>query len=366
MTRFPPTRRRFLQSLGAGFADAAGAPLIGCTTRSPGQVGGSARQLKVFNWSDYIDETVVADFERLTGCTVVYDNYSSDAELETRLATGGGSYDVVFPSDRTLPALLAKGRLRPIDRSRLSNLRHIDPQFLGLPFDRENRFSVPYFWGTLAVGIRTDCITGPVEDLAVLFDERYRGRITMLDDMENVVAATLGYLGLPHNSVEPGHLEQAQALLVKQKPLVQAYTSDSYRERLITGEVWAALGWSGDFLQADAELIASRSRGRVKVVVPAGGTMLWMDSMAIPRSAASPELAHQFLNYLLEPAVAVQNALKVNFATPNASARQMLPASMLADGSIYPAREVLTQCAWLQDRGKLIERIERVWRAVRQ
>jgi spermidine/putrescine-binding protein len=362
MTRFS-SRRRWLKSLAA---TVAGAPLMGCRKRSASHAGSTrGRQLNIFNWSDYIDEAVIATFERLAGCTVVYDNYSSDAELETRLATGGGSYDVVFPSDRTMPALLAQGRLQPIDRSRLSNLRHIDKQFLGLPFDRENRYSVPYFWGTLALGIRTDRIAGPAEDLAVLFDERYRGRITMLDDMENVIAATLGYLGLPMNSVEPNDLTQVQTLLTKQKPLVQAYTSDSYRERLITGEVWAALGWSGDFLQADAELAARKSPGRVKVVVPSGGTMLWMDSLAIPQSAANRELAHQFIDYLLQPAVAVQNALKVNFATPNAAARRLLPATTLADESIYPPPAVLRRCAWLQDRGKLIERIEQVWRAVR-
>jgi len=362
MARFS-SRRRWLKSLAA---TVAGAPLMGCSNRSAKNArSASARQLNIFNWSDYIDEAVNAEFERLFGCTIVYDNYSSDAELETRLATGGGSYDVVFPSDRSLPALLAKGRLQPIDRSLLPNLRHIGPRFLGLPFDRENRFSVPYFWGTLAVGFRTDRIESEVRDLGVLFDERYRGRLTMLDDMENVVAAALGYLGLPHNSVEPDHLARAQTLLTKQKPLVQAYTSDSYRERLITGEAWAALGWSGDLLQADAELQAMGAGGRVKVVVPSGGTMLWMDSIAIPQSAASPELAHQFLNYLLDPAVAVQNALKVNFATPSATARQMLPATMLADESIYPPPGVLARCAWLLDRGAAIERVEQVWRAVR-
>src|SRR5204862_7149943 len=125
-----------------------------------------------------------------------------------------------------------------------------------------NHFSVPYFVGPLAVGIRTDFVKGIVRGLEPLFDPANRGRITMLDDMENVVAAALAHLGYPFNSVEPDHLAEAQRLLIEQKALVQAYTSDSYRERLISGEAWAALGWSGDFLQADNELKGERAEGR--------------------------------------------------------------------------------------------------------
>jgi spermidine/putrescine transport system substrate-binding protein len=355
----PIPRRTWLQSIAALALLAAG-----CGHR--GQTGAEGNQLKVFNWSDYIDDGVVPEFERRTGCTVVYDNYSSDSELETRLATGAGSYDVVFPSDRAMAALVAKGLLRELDHSRLPNIRHLDRKFLAPPFDPTNRFSVPYFWGTLAVGIRTDFIPDAAEGLEPLFDERNRGRITMLDDMENVVAVVLGHLGYPLNSVDPDHLKLVQQKLLVQRPLVQAYTSDSYRERLITGEAWASLGWSGDLLQANSELQKSHPSGRVKVIVPQGGTMLWIDSMVIPRAAQNVELAHAFINYLLEPSVAVLNAQKVNYATPNATARDQLPAAMLADESIYPPAEVLARCTALKDRGPDIEKIERVWRVVRQ
>src|SRR5437773_2859315 len=159
----------------------------------------------------------------------------------------------------------------------------------------------------------------------------------MLDDMENVIAAALCHLNLPLNSVEPAHLASAQRLLVQQKPLVQAYTSDSYRERLIAGQAWAALGWSGDLLQADSELARlGHQQGRVRVIIPPGGTMIWIDSMVIPKTARNVDLAHAFINYLLDPNIAALNALKVNYATPNAAARHLLPAAMLADERIYP------------------------------
>lgn len=349
-----------------------------CSRRKASQGAGDGT-LKVFNWSDYIHEDALSQFEKQTGCSIVYDNYSSDSELETRLATAAGSYDIVFPSDRALAALLAKGLLQPLDRERLPNFRHLDPQFLAPPVDPENRFSVPYFWGTLVVGIRTDKIKMDAAkndsakigagqgELEVLFDLQNRGRITMLDDMENVIAAALSHLGFPLNSVDSSHLAAAQQLLIEQRPLVQAYTSDSYRDRLISGEAWAALGWSGDLLQADAELRNSGPRGaRVKAIVPASGTMLWFDSMAIPKTAHNVELALAFINHLLTPAIAAMNAEKVNYATPNLAARDLLPPAILADESIYPSPETLRRCTWLKDRGPDIEKIESVWRIVRQ
>jgi spermidine/putrescine transport system substrate-binding protein len=351
-------RREWLQSAMA----ASAATAIGCSRRGIAKRAG--RELKVFNWSDYIHPDMIAKFEQSETCRVVYDNYSSDAELETRLATGGGAYDVVFPSDRAMPALLAKNLLSEIKLSQLANVRHLDAKFLGWPFDRKNRYSVPYFWGTVAVGIRTDHVTGPVSGFEVLFDQAYRGRITMLDDMENVVAAVLAHLGLPINSVAAADLERAKQLLVAQRPLVQAYTSDAYKDRLISGDAWVSLGWSGDLMQAADE--AAKNGHEIRVVVPASGTMIWLDSMAIPRAASEVELAHRFINDLLEPEVAKKNAEHVRFATPNRTALSLLSANMRQDESVYPSPATLNLCEGLQDRGAQIEKIEAIWREVRQ
>jgi spermidine/putrescine transport system substrate-binding protein len=354
----PLNRRQWLHAALAASAALAG----GCGRANQSQARG--RTLKVFNWSDYIDPDVIAWFENRNECRVLYDNYSSDAELETRLATGGGAYDVVFPSDRAMPALHAKGLLREIDLTQLTNVRHLDAKFLRPPFDANNEFSVPYFWGTVAVGVRTDRVTKTVSGFEALFDAAYRGRITMLDDLENVVAAVLAHLGLPMNSVAPADLAQVKQLLVAQRPLVQAYTSDSYKERLISGDAWISLGWSGDLMQAaDA---AAENGDEVRVVVPAGGTMIWLDSMAVPRAASEVELAHQFIDYLLEPEVAARNAQHVHYATPNRTALAMLPAEIRQDESVYPPPATLDRCAWLENRGERIEKIEAIWREVRQ
>ncbi len=342
-----------------GLVAGLGLLLLGCAKPS-GEQPFAGQTLNVFNWSDYLEPSLIPEFERRTGARVQYDNYSSDAELETKLLAGGGQYDVVFPSDRSMTPLVKKGLLAELDRGQLPNWKYLDGQFLGAPYDRDNRYSVPYFWGTLAVGIRTDHVQEPVKDFGVLFDERYRGRITMLDDAENTVAAVLLYLHHPMNSTEDAHLAEVEAVLRKQKPLVQAYTSDAYKEKLIKGEAWVVLGWSGDIAQARIE------NENIRAVLPDTGTMKWVDSMAIPRGAANPVLAHAFLNFLLDPEMAARNADFVQYPTPNQAARAKIDAKLLRNPTIYPPREVLQRCQWLLDRGPAIKKIEKVWQEVRQ
>jgi spermidine/putrescine transport system substrate-binding protein len=349
-------RRTWLQAAGAATVASA---FAGCGS---GDAGGR-QVLKVFNWSDYIADGVIPEFEQQANCRVVYDNYSSDSELEARLATGGGAYDVVFPSDRAMQALLAKKLLQPLDHGRLTNLIHIDPKWLNPPCDRGNVHSAAYFWGTVAVGIRPDKITQAVTGFEVLFDPQHSGRITMLDDAENVVAATLLKLGRPMNSVAQPDLDDAQGALLAQKPLVQAYTSDAYKERLISGDAWASLGWSGDLIQAADT--AEEEGLEVRVIVPPTGTMVWLDSMAIPWAATNPELAHRFIDFLLDPAIAARNARHVHYPTPNQSAFKLLPREDQQDTNVYPPRATLAKCQWLADRKKEIAKIEAVWRAVK-
>ncbi len=326
--------------------------LLGCSSKP------TELTLFVFNWGDYIEKSLLGEFERQVGCRVQYDNFSKDEELETKLQTGGG-YDVVFPSDRSMRPLLQQERFHELQKDRLSNLKHVDPQFLDQPFDPGNRFSVPYFWGTVAVGVRTDHVKEPVKGFEALFDERYRGRITVLDDAEHMVAVALLHLGLPMNSTEAAHLAQAKELLLKQKPLVQAYASDGYREKLIKGEAWVAVGWSGDLLQA------RRDEPRVQVIVPAAGTMLWTDSMAIPKSARNVELAHRFINFLLDPDVAARNANFVRYPSPNRTARAKIDPDLLNDQAVYLPQALLDRCQRLSDRGAAVDKIHRLWRDVR-
>lgn len=336
--------------------------LAGCSNPQGSATGSgpfAGQTLAVFNWSDYIDPEVIEEFERRTGARVQYDTYSSDAELEAKLLTGNSGYDVIFPSDRSLPMLLKKRLIAELDLERIPNREHVDPRYLTLPADPRGEYTVPYFTGSVAVGINTEHVTGDVRGFDVLFDPRYKGRITMLDDPENVVAIVLVKLGLPMNSTDPEHLAKAEQHLIAQRDLVQAYTTDDFKERLIRGDSWVALGWSGDLLQARAE------NPYIKLVLPEEGTMLWVDTMCVPATSKNVELAHAFIDFLNEPEIAAQNAAFVRYATPNRAARELLPDDLRDDPTVYLPESYADRCHWLQDKGPQIEHIERLWQAVR-
>jgi len=290
---------------------------------------------------------------------VQYDTYSSDSELEAKLLTGNSGYDVIFPSDRSLPMLLKKQLIAKLDLSQLPNRRHLDPRYLSTPADLLGEYMVPYFTGSVAIGVRTDRVSDDVRGFEVLFDAKYKGRITMLDDPEHVTALAMLYLGRPVNSTEHDDLQDAQRLLAEQRGLVQAYTSDDYKERLIRGDTWVALGWSGDLLQAQGE------DETIRVVLPEQGTLLWVDAMCIPIASRRSDLAHAFIDFLHEPRRAAQNAEFVRYATPNLAAQELLPEDLRSDATVYPSDEYLGRCQWLRDKGAQIEQIERMWQAVR-
>jgi spermidine/putrescine transport system substrate-binding protein len=161
------------------------------------------------------------------------------------------------------------------------------------------------------------------------------------------------------NSLDDIHLAEVKQLLLKQRPLIQAYTSDDYKERLIKGDTWVALGWSGDILQARKE------QSNVKAIIPESGTMLWIDAMAIPKGARQTELAHRFIDFLSDPEIAAKNANFVRYASPNLTAKAKLDADLLNDPAVYPSAEILSRCEWLLDRGEGIRKIEKLWNEVR-
>lgn len=320
----------------------------------------AGKVLYVFNWSDYIDPEILDEFEQKTGARIVYDNYSSDAELEAKMLTGSSGYDVIFPSDRSMPVLLKKQVLAKLDKSLLTQYDVLDPRYLGAPFDPKNEYVVPYFTGTLAVAIHEEHVETTKETgFEILFDSKYRGHITMLDDPEHNVAAALLRLGRSLNSLDDQDLADVQRLLIDQKQLVQAYTSDDYKERLIRGETWVALGWSGDLLQA------KRENDKIRVLVPPAGTMIWMDGMAIAKDSMEKELAHAFIDFLLTPEIAKRNAEFVQYASPNLKAIPLLPEALRTDPTVYLPEELSKRCNWMEERGSGVQKIEKVWKAVR-
>src|SRR5690606_1897099 len=320
----------------------------------------SAQQvLNIYNWSDYIDPSVIADFEKEYGIRVIYNVFSNNEELHARLRAGATGYDVIFPSDYMVEVLIEEELLQPIPHEAIPNLAHIDERFLDLPFDPGNRYSVPYLWGSTGIGVNTRYVKEPVTSWAILWDPKYRGRISMLNDPREVFGVALKRLGKSINTKDLADFEAAKELLVQQKPLVLTYDSDNVEHLLASGEVWLAHGYSGDVLMAADEDPA------IVYVVPEEGGVLWMDTMAIPKGARNVEGALKFINFMLRPDISARNSEAVRYPSPNKAARDYTSPEILNNPMIYPPQEVMDNMEWLEDLGELAPAVDRLWTEVK-
>ena len=314
--------------------------------------------LNVFIWSGYLPPETVKAFEARERVRVNVDLYDSLEALLAKLQAGNAGYDVVCPSNYAVEILLAQGLLQPLDHSALPHLANIDPAYLDRDFDRGNRVSVPYFAGTCGIGYRRSRV-GEVDSWAALWDPRWRGRVLMLDDARETFGAALKRLGRSVNELREPVLLEAQRLLLQQKPLVRAYDSASFKDALLAGDVWLAQGWNGDLarvLELDRDLA---------YVVPREGSTGFIDSLAIPRGAAHPELAHAFLDFVMEAPVAAQICQTMRYTTPNRAALALLPPSVRENPAIFPPEGTRERAELLRDIGGATVLYDRLWTEVK-
>jgi spermidine/putrescine transport system permease protein len=317
-----------------------------------------ARVLNVFIWSGYLPPETVKEFEAREGARVNVDLYDSLEALLAKMQAGNTDYDVICPSNYAVEVLAAQGLLRPLDHSALPHLRNEDPAFLDRPFDPGNRYTVPYFFGTCGIGYRKSRV-GRVDSWAALWDPRYRGRILMLDDARETLGAALKRLGESANTVDPATLRRARDLLIEQKPLVRAYDSANFEDSLLAGDVWLAQGWNGEFarvMDLDPDLA---------YVVPREGSTSFIDSLAVPKDAPHPELAHAFLDFAMEAKTAAGICRAMRYTTPNRAGRALLPPRILDNPATFPTGGVLARAELLRDIGPATTLYDRMWTEVK-
>lgn len=317
--------------------------------------GTSPKVLHYFTWSDYVSEDLIAEFERQEGAQVVVDTFSSNEELLAKLQTGASGYDVAVPSDFMVAIMIRLGLLAELSRERLPNLEFVEPHLQQLPFDEANRHSVPYLWGTVGIGYDAARFPVPPDSWAVLWDDRYRGRISMLNDQREVFGAVFRLMGASLNTVDPVAIERAKERLVRQKPLVKAYTSDHYDQLLAAGEVVLAHGWVGPMVRARAE------RPSIRYTVPREGGTLWADCLVVLRSSRQQELAHRFINFLLETRVSALTAERLFFAPANRLAKDLVRPDLRGDTGVFPTLSLLQGLEWMKDVGEAIRLYDRAW-----
>ena len=329
--------------------------LAGCSeTREP-----SDARLRVFNWTDYIGESTISSFEAKTGAEVTYDNYSANEELIAKLDTGA-EYDVVFPSGYAIDILISKNLLDRIDKSKVPNFANVMPEFAGPPFGRDTTYCVPYTWSVTAIGYDSRKVSDEeARTFSVLFQDKYRGKILMLDDMRASLGMSLKRLGYSANSTDRSQIEKAARELREQKPLVHVYASSNLPQLLASGEITLAYAWSGDILQA-----ASQNKN-IKISIPDEGTIVYVDYMCIPASARSVRLAHRFIDHVLAPKVSLDIAATTKYATTNVRARALASDDLKKLWEIMAKLKKKEKCEVIQNLGPKLELYDEAWQTIK-
>lgn len=334
-------------------AEAPASDQQAATGEAAGAAAGSGGELNVYNWSDYIGETTVEDFQKETGVTVRYDVYDSNETLEAKLMAGSTGYDLVVPTGSFLGRQAAAGIYQKIDKSKLSNYGNIDPQILEAmkPFDPNNEYAVPYFWGTVGIGYNVDKVkerlgdNAPVDSFDLVFKPENAQKlqdcgISMLDSPSDVLPPALKYLGKdPHSKAEEDYAA-AEQMLAAVRPFVKYFHSSQYINDLANGELCAVIGWSGDVFIAAARAAEAGTNLNLEYRIPKEGTLLWVDSFAIPADAKNVDNALKFLDYLNRPQVAADGVNYVNYASPNTAALELVTPEVRDNPAIYPPAEV--------------------------
>lgn len=318
------------------------------------------QMLHLFIWSSYLAPDTLKVFEQRFNARVQCDLYDSNEALLAKLQSGNAGYDIVVPGDYSIQVLRRRNLLAPVDKTQLPNLeKNLDPQFLDQSFDPGNRYSVPYIWGTTGIGYRKDLIREPVESWNILWDPRYRNRIVMLDDMRENFGAALKRMGYSINSRDPEAVRRAKVLLEEQKPLLQAYNSSNFQELLVSGDAWLVQGWNGQIVKEALE------NSNIGYALPREGTTLFVDSFCIPVDAPHKALAHQFINYMLEPETAAAVMNHTGYTVTNRAARAYLKKSLLHHPALFPDRPTIDKCEMLEDIGDAVLLYDRLWTEIK-
>lgn len=321
--------------------------------------GEQKAQLKVYNWGDYIDQSIIEDFENKYNIDVVYDEFATNEEMYAKIKAGSDDYDILVPSDYTIKRMIDEDMLHKLDMDNIPNYKYIDDRFKNLAFDPENEYSVPYMWGTVGILYNKTMIKESVDSWKILWDEKYSKQILMLDSLRDSIGITLKMLGYSLNTMDDKELNKAKEMLIKQKPLVLAYVGDEVKDKMIGGEAALAVVWSGD------AVYMKRENPDLEYVIPKEGSNIWFDSVVISKSSEYKKEAELFINYLCDPEVAFKNADYIGYSTPHTEAKKMLPLDLTSDKSAYPEESDLKNSEVFEDLAESLSKYDRIWTEVK-
>ena len=287
-------------------------------------------KLVVYNWGEYIDPEVLTIFEEETGINVVYEEFETNEILYPKVSSGAIAYDVVCPSDYMIQRMIENDLLTEINFDNIPNIKNIGKQYMeqSRQFDPENKYSVPYCWGTVGILYNKTMVDEPVDSWSILWNPKYKDNILMQDSVRDAFGATLKYLGYSLNSTDLDELTEAKNLLIEQKPLVQAYVIDQVRDKMIGNEAALGVIYSGEAIYTQKE------NPNLEYVIPKEGSNIWIDSWVIPKNAEHKENAEKFINFLCRPDIALMNFEYITYSTPNEAARELIEDEFIRNSEI--------------------------------
>jgi spermidine/putrescine transport system substrate-binding protein len=316
-------------------------------------------ELKVYTWADYIDNDLVVEFEQAQGCRLVIDTFDSNESMHAKLSAGATGYDVLMPTSYMVKTLANEGKLLQLDHAKLPNLKHVDSGYLKRALDSEMKHSVPYMMAPTCMAWLASKV-GNAESSYRMFDRSdLKGRVTLLDDMREVLGAALRSLGFSLNSKDPAQLAQARDVVIRWKKNIAKFDSEQYKSGISSGEFHLVQGYAGDLLQV------AEDNADIVVKIPEEGTAFSCDDLCIFKDSQAVDLAHRFIDFLTDPRVAAKNMEYIAYRAPNQSAYPMLSEDFRSNEVLFPSEEVFAKCEPIDDLGDALAMWTEMWDAVK-
>ena len=317
--------------------------------------------ITVFNWYDYIDPAAIDLFTKETGIEVKYVNFTTNEEMYTKVEAGAGTYDVLFPSEYMIERMISKDMLAEIDTSKMPNFANVLDSLKNPSYDPGNKFSVPYMWGTLGILYNTEMVEGEITGWEALFDEKNAGNVIMMNSMRDTIGLALKHLGYSVNTRNEEELNAAKEILIAQKQakIEAGYLLDETKDKMVGGEAAIGVVYSGD------AQYAIEKNEKLKYVVPAEGSNIWVDGMVIPKTSKNIEAAQKFIDFMCRDDVAQMNFEYIYYCSPIKSVVENLSEEDAASDTINPSQEIVSRCEYFNDVSDCMSLYENVWMEVR-
>jgi spermidine/putrescine transport system substrate-binding protein len=329
--------------------------------------------LNLYNWNDYIAPETIERFQKFCNCQVKQTYFSDNEEMMAKLAAGARGYDVIVPTSNYVAGMAKQGWLQPLDHAKVPNLKNVMPQYLNTEFDPGNKYSAPYAMSITLIGYNDQKVKElgvPLGSWATIFDpailQKIKGRVTVLDSQSEVMAAALKYLGYSVNDRDPKHWQQAKDAILKAKPYWAAFNASSYIRELSAGNIWVVHGYSNDIYQADLGAQKAGMKFRIRHSLPKEGAVLALDAMVIAKGAPHPDLAHKFINFMLEGQNSADLTNMIGSGNPNSDAQKYIKPEIKQISAIFPDEQTAKKLEMLKDMTPAQRRtMNRIWTEIK-